>query len=138
MTLLETLAVLGMAGILAGTVVVGAGRQADRARVTLAQAAILDAYRAGRAAAETLNRGVEVVISQDSIVVRDPAHPERLPIRRRAGPGSVGVVATPATHTLTYAPSGLAVGVANTTHRLRRGTAERTVVVSRLGRLRVE
>ncbi len=138
MTLLETMTVVGTAGILTGMVVTGAGRQADQARVTLAQAAIVDAHRIGRSAAQALNRPVEVVITADSIVVREPARPDQAPIHRRAGPERMSVMVTPASHTTTYAPSGLATGIANVTHRLQRGTVQRAVVLSRLGRLRVE
>ncbi len=138
MTLLETLVTLSTAGILAGMVVTGASRQADRAQVTLAQAAILDAYRIGRSAAEALSRQIEVLVTADSIVVRDPARPDQPPIHRRQGPGTMAVTSSPAMHALTYGPSGLSLGLANVTHRLQRGTIQRTVVVSRLGRLRVE
>ncbi|MHB1328125.1 MAG: GspH/FimT family pseudopilin [Gemmatimonadales bacterium] len=138
MTLLETFAVVTTAAILTAIVVSGAARQADRAQVTLAQAAIVDAHRIGRSAAQALNRPVEVVVTADSIVVRDPADPDQAPMRRRAGPGRMSVTVSPASHTATYSANGLATGIANVTHRLQRGAVQRTVVVSRLGRLRVE
>jgi hypothetical protein len=43
----------------------------------------------------------------------------------------------PDSQVTSFLPSGLAQGVANVTHVLSRGAAQRRVVVSRLGRVRV-
>jgi hypothetical protein len=48
------------------------------------------------------------------------------------------VVVAPNSHVTAFHPSGVAMGVANVTHVLTRGAARRQVVVSRLGRVRVQ
>lgn len=136
-TLVESLIVLVLVGLLASLGFWSAARWADRARVEAAAATVLDAYRRTQAAARAWGRPTELVVTADSLVIRASWHGEVTEVWRSAGPGLAGVAVTPAVHVAAFQPSGAASGVANVTHVLSRGAARRQVVVSRLGRIRV-
>jgi type II secretory pathway pseudopilin PulG len=127
---------LSVVGTLATGVVKTAANQADRARVVAAQGAVLDAYRQGQAAAAAFGRPAEVLICADSIVVRSIGMADTIVVRRLVGPESSGVAISPRSHSTRFGPTGLAIGAANVTHTLTRGSVTRQVVVSRLGRIR--
>jgi len=137
LTLLEMLLTLSVLGLLLGLAAGTAGRWADRARVELATAQLLDAYRRTRSVARAWGRPAELVITADSLVVRAVWHAESTEVWRGPGPAQAGVALSPTVHITQFLPSGGAGGVANVTHLLVRGAARRQVVVSRLGRIRV-
>ena len=53
------------------------------------------------------------------------------------GPGPSGVTLEGSTRRMTFSPLGYTTGLSNATFALSRGAARRTVVVSRLGRVRL-
>lgn len=136
MTLAETGVVLSVMSILTLSVVRGAAATADRAAVAEVQTSVLQAYREAQSSARALGQPVELVLAPDSIVVH-ALGPDSAIIRRRPGPQAFGVALTPAGSRTTYGPDGLAVGAANITIVLVRGTVTRQIVVSRLGRVRL-
>jgi hypothetical protein len=81
-----------------------------------------------------MSRPVVLTVAADSIVVEGDS------VDRWSGPGpaAAGVALAGGTRRFTFAPTGITTGLSNATLRLSRGTATRTVVVSRLGRLRVQ
>jgi len=115
----------------------GVARTADRIAVEQVQGAILNAYRRTQSVARAWGRPAEVVISIDSIVIRIVSPLAANVLWRAPGPGGSGVTLSPLNHTTTFAANGMATGVANVTHLLQRGAVSRRVVVSRLGRVRV-
>lgn len=134
---MELLTVLGALAVLAALTGWTAGRLADRARVEAAAGQLLDAYRRAQSVARAWGRPAELVVTADSLVVRAVWHAESTEVWRGPGPAAAGVAVTPALHVASFLPSGVAQGPANVTHILSRGTAQRRIVVSRLGRLRV-
>lgn len=137
MTLIELLVVVALAGAIASLTAWTAARWADRARVETAAGQVLDAYRRAQAVARAWGRPAELVVSADSLVIRAVWHQETTEVWRTMGPAQAGVTISPALHTTTFLPTGAAQGVANVSHLLVRGAARRQVVVSRLGRVRV-
>lgn len=137
MTLIELLVAVAIVGAIASLTTWTAARWADRARVETAAGQVLDAYRRAQAVARAWGRPAEVVVSADSLVIRAVWHQETTEVWRGLGPAQAGVALTPGQHTTTFLPTGAARGVANVSHLLVRGTARRQVVVSRLGRVRV-
>jgi type II secretory pathway pseudopilin PulG len=137
MTLLEMLMVITMVSAAAALVIWSAGRWADRTRVEAAAGAVLDAYRRAQSVARAWGRPAELVVTPDSLVIRAVWHQESTEVWRAPGPASGGVTITPASHVAGFAPSGMAMGLANVSHVLVRGAARRQVVVSRLGRAKV-
>jgi len=136
MTILETAVLLATMSILTLTVAQGAAATADRAAVVQAQSAVVIAHREAQSAARALGGRTEFLLAADSIVVLSRG-PDSTTIRRQGGPRRAGVAVTPAAYSIVYGPDGLPVGTGNVTIVLSRGAASRQIVVSRLGRLRV-
>ncbi len=137
MSLFELLVALSVAGILAAAAVQTWTRFADRVAVEAVQGTVFNAYRRAQSAARAWGRPSEIAVNADSIVIRTVGITDTVVLWRAPGPARTGVLLTPASHVSSFAASGLATGVANVSHVLQRGATRRTVVVSRLGRVRV-
>jgi len=139
-TLLELLIVLVIVGILAGMVVPSAASLADRMAVEHEAARLLVAYRSAWLTARVQHRLALLQVTSDSLAIRTVSGagaPDTLLAWLAPGPGVAGVSIQGAPHTTVFAPSGAAMGFANTRLVLSRGGATRQVVVSRLGRVRI-
>jgi len=138
----ELLVGLAVCGVLAALAVPPAARLADRLAVEHEAGRVIAAYQRARNTAWTAMAPVRLSITparitivrlrttggaSDSTVVVDEPGPELSGVALAATPGPV-----------VFAPSGLTVGAANGRYQLERGSVRRAVVVSRLGRLRVE
>lgn len=134
MTLVETLMALSTAGIMLAGAAYGAGRHRDRLAIDRAQGTILISYRRAQSAARAWGRPAELLVTSDSIVIRSIGVADSVELLRIPGPTADGVALAPTSHRAVFAPSGLALGPANTTHSLARGGFRRAIVVSRLGR----
>ena len=137
MSMFELLVGLSILGILTTAAVQTWSRFADRVAVEAAQGTVLNAYRRAQSAARAWGRPSEVTVSTDSIVLRTVGIADTVVLWRAPGPARTGVLLTPTNHVSSFGASGLATGVANVSHVLQRGATRRTVVVSRLGRVRV-
>jgi prepilin-type N-terminal cleavage/methylation domain-containing protein len=134
-TLLELVLVLAIMGLLTGIAIPRFQRVADSLAVHNATLEIVSAHRRARMSAILHNRLLELTIRPDSLVIRLPG--AQVDLWHATGPDAEGVSLTGPTRPLVFSPVGLTVGVSNGTYRLSRGTATRTLIVSRLGRLRV-
>jgi type IV fimbrial biogenesis protein FimT len=134
-TLLELALVLAIMGLLVGIAIPRFQRVADGLAVHNAALELVSAHRRARISAILQNRMVELTIRADSLAIRIPGVPGDL--WHAAGPQAEGISLTGPTYPLVFSPVGLTVGVSNASFRLSRGSATRTVIVSRLGRLRV-
>jgi type IV fimbrial biogenesis protein FimT len=134
-TLLELALVLTIIGLLVGIAVPRFQRVADGLAVHHAALELVSAHRRARFVAILQNRMVELTIRADSLTIRIQGAPGDL--WHAAGPEAEGVDLSGPTRPLVFSPVGLTVGVSNASFRLSRGAATRTVIVSRLGRLRV-
>lgn len=134
-TLLELALVLAIVGLVVGIAVPRFQRVADSLAVHNAALELVSAHRRARFSAILQSRMVELTIRADSLAIRIPGSPSDL--WHAAGPEAEGVSLTGPTRPLVFSPVGLTVGVSNASFRLSRGAATRTVIVSRLGRLRV-
>jgi prepilin-type N-terminal cleavage/methylation domain-containing protein len=134
-TLLELALVLAIMGLVAGIAIPRFQRVADSLAVHHAALEIVSAHRRARFSAILQNRMVQLTVRADSLAIRIPGTPGDL--WHAAGPSAEGVSLTGPSQPLLFSPLGLTVGVSNASFRLSRGAATRTVIVSRLGRLRV-
>jgi type II secretion system protein H len=140
-TLLELLVVLTLVGLLAGMVVPSASSMADRLTVEHEAARLLVAYRSAWLTARVHHRLALLRITQDSIAIRSigsAGAADTLLVSLAPGPAIAGVVLRSPPHTTVFGPDGIAMGFANATLVLERGRATRRVVVSRLGRVRIQ
>ncbi|HEU5217968.1 MAG TPA: prepilin-type N-terminal cleavage/methylation domain-containing protein [Gemmatimonadales bacterium] len=139
-TLLELLVVLVIVGVLAGMVVPGSASLADRLAVEHEASRLLVAYRSAWLTARVQHRLALLRVTADSLAiwtVSGSGAPDTTLAWLAPGPAQAGVSIQGVPHTTVFAPYGAAMGFANTTHLLGRGSVSRQVVVSRLGRVRV-
>lgn len=107
----------------------------DTLAVDRAAQEIAAAHRRARMAAVLESHLLELTIDASHLTLRPSG--TIAPIWRADGPAATGVVLTGPARTLTFSPVGITVGVSNASFILTRGVARRTVVVSRLGRVRL-
>ena len=139
-TVFELLAVLAIIGVVAGVAVPGASALADRLAVEHEAGRIMMAYRSAWLAARRAHRLALLRITPDSLAIRTVSSagaPDTSVYLVTPGPGLAGVTLASPPHTTVFAPDGVAMGLSNATHVLRKGGAQRRVVVSRLGRVRI-
>jgi Tfp pilus assembly protein FimT len=139
-TVFELLAALAIIGVIAGVVVPGASALADRLAVEHEAARIMMAYRSAWLAARREHRLSLLRISADSLAIRTVSSagaPDTTVYAVSPGPARAGVALARPSHTTVFAPDGVAMGLSNATHILRKGGAQRKVIVSRLGRVRI-
>ncbi len=133
-TLIETLLSLAVLGLLLGIALPGFRAAKDRLAVNDEAGRIAAAHRRARTTAILMSRPVVLIIAADSIVVEG----DSVARWSAPGPASAGVALPGGPRRLTFSPIGITTGLSNATLVLTRGSAIRTVVVSRLGRLRVQ
>ena len=134
-SIVELMLVVAVAGLLFGIALPQLFGALDRIEVSAAANHL--------AAAHLRARMMAIARSQVLVLSVDPA---RLAIYPRGqstvlwsedGPAASSVILAGPARQFTFSPEGLTLGLSNATLRLTRGSANRTVVVSRLGRVRI-
>ena len=133
-TLPELLLVLALGGILLGVALPRLSSALDRVEVVAAAGHIAAAHQRARLTAIT--QGVVAVLSVDSLALTIRRRGQITPLWSEAGPSAHRVSLTSPAHQFTFSPEGFTIGLSNATLRLTRGSATRTLIVSRLGRVR--
>jgi len=139
--LVELVLVLVILGIVAGIVVPGSAALTDRLAVEHQAARLLAAYRSAWVAARMQQRLALLWISADTLAIRtvqSAGSPDTVLAWLAPGPSSAGVSLTSPARVSIFGPDGVAMGVSNATHVLVKGGVTRKVVVSRLGRVRIQ
>ena len=134
----ELVTVLALTALVSGLAVPALRHAMDRRAVEEAARSIILAHREARYAAVDLHRQTLLRLAADSIVLRSVEGRDTAVVWRRAGPATWGVVVTGRPHTVRFIPYGYSIGASNTSYTLARGAARKRVVISRLGRVRVE
>jgi len=134
-TLLELTLVLVVAGLTLGIALPRLSALRDTLDVEQAAHEVVTAHRRARIAAILHGRPVVLSISPDSLAYRLAGAPGRL--WGAPGPARNGITMASPARQLTFSPVGITMGLSNGSFRFIRGAASRTVVVSRLGRVRV-
>ena len=134
-TLLELTLVLAVAGLTLGIALPKVEALRDTLAVEQAAREVVTAHRRARIAAIVRSRPIVLSISGDSLAYRVAGTSARL--WRMPGPARDGVWFASAPREITFSPVGITTGLSNASFRLERGQASRTVVLSRLGRVRV-
>ena len=134
-TLLELALVLAVAGLALGISLPRLTALRDSLDVDQAAREVVTAHRRARIAAVVHGRSAVLTVSADSLACRLAGAPGAL--WRSPGPARNGVVMASPARQITFSPVGLTTGLANASYRFLRGAASRTVIVSRLGRVRV-
>jgi len=134
-TLPELLLVLALASVLFGIAIPRLSAALDRIEVSAAASHIVAAHRRARLTAVT--RSWVTVLSVDGLALTIRRRDLTAPLWSEAGPAAYQVVLDGPARQFTFSPEGVSLGLSNATIRLTRGSATRTVVISRLGRIRV-
>ena len=134
-TLAELLLVLAVGGTLLGIAIPRFSAALDRIEVAAAASHIASAHQRARLMAVT--QSLVTVLSVDSLAVTIRRRGLMTPLWSEAGPAAQRVSLAGPAHQFTFSPEGFSLGLSNATIRLTRGNASRSVIVSRLGRVRV-
>jgi prepilin-type N-terminal cleavage/methylation domain-containing protein len=134
-TLPELMLVLAVAGILIAIGIPPLAQAVDRVAVEAATAQILAAHQRARVMAIT--RGQLLTLSVDSATLSIAPRSGGAALWSESGPVTKRVALVGPTRRFTFAPEGITLGLSNATLQLSRGSITRTILVSRLGRIRV-
>jgi Tfp pilus assembly protein FimT len=126
---------LAVASILWGIALPPLARAVERMSVEAATAQILAAHQRARMMAIT--RGQVLTLSVDPVLLTISPRSGGAPLWSEQGPAASRVTLDGPARRFTFAPEGVTLGLSNATLRLSRGSISRTVVVSRLGRVKV-
>lgn len=138
-TLLELLLVLAITGILLALSLPAITGLHDRLRVDAAVRALMAAHVRARFLAIAEQRAAVLDLSAGRLLIRAVESPGDTVARwESAGPDAERVSVTGLPHRFAFAPSGIGLGVNNTTYTVQRGSAIRRVIVSRYGRIRLD
>jgi prepilin-type N-terminal cleavage/methylation domain-containing protein len=135
LTLPELVLVLALGGILLAIAVPPLVRVLDRIEVGAAAGHIVAAHRRARVMAIT--RSQVLVLSIDSAQLTIQQRGTTTPLWSEPGPAANGISLGGPMRQFTFSPEGFSLGLSNATLHLSRGAAARSVVVSRLGRVRI-
>jgi prepilin-type N-terminal cleavage/methylation domain-containing protein len=131
----ELVLVLALGGILLALAIPPLNDTLDRIEVSAWAHHIAAAHQRARLMAVTHGQVLVLSVDQNQLVIREGI--DATTLWSQSGPGASGVTLVGPTRRFTFAPEGLTLGLSNATLRLTRGAASRTVVVSRLGRVRI-
>jgi Tfp pilus assembly protein FimT len=134
-TLLELVLVLVVIGTLTAIAEPRIRGFSDSLAVHRAALEIVSAHRRARISAILQSRIVDLTISAGRLSIRPrggPADTWSAP-----GPAAEGVTLAGPSRVIAFSPVGISFGLSNASFPLSRGDASRTVVVSRLGRVRI-
>lgn len=134
----ELLTICALTALVSGVAVPALKHAMDRRAVEEAARIIILAHREGRTAAIAIHRQTLLRLAADTIELRAFEGRDTTLLWRRPGPRSLGVTVTGNAHTVRFIPYGYSIGASNTSYVLTKGAARRRVVISRLGRVRVE
>ena len=134
-TLPELLLVLALGGILLGIAIPRLSAALDRIEVAAAASHIAAAHQRARLMAVT--QSMVAVLSVDSLALTIRQRGLITPLWSEAGPAAHRVSLAGPGRQFTFSPEGFSMGLSNATIRLTRGNATRTLIVSRLGRVRI-
>ena len=134
-TLVELMLVLAVLGILLGIAIPGLSQSLDRIEVEAAAAHIVAAHQRARLLAITRAQVMRLSIDGARIVIYPRIGLN--PLWSEPGPSETGVTLAGGARQFTFSPEGFTLGLSNASLQLVRGSSRRTVVISRLGRVRV-
>ena len=133
-TLLELALCLVVLGLLLAISLPRLQEAADRLAVHQAALDLVSAHRRARIGAILQSRVLELTIDSMALVIRQRGSTRE--VWRAPGPAATHVSLPGPPRTMSFSPVGITLGLSNASFSLSRGAATRTVIVSRLGRVR--
>jgi len=136
--LIELVLVLGLAGLIAAFAMPPLMGLRDRLAVDGVIYDLASLHGRARLMAMVESHPVRLTVRPDSILIQIVAGTDTLTRWAAGGTDRMAARVTGAPRTLWFAPTGVSYGVSNVTWVVARGAAERRLVVSRWGRVRIE
>ena len=133
-TLPEVMLVCAVAAILLGIGVTSLVRAVDRLSVDAAVTQVIAAHQRARMMAVVRGQVLTLLIDSAALSIAPPNG--SAPLWSASGPAASGVTLPGPQRRFTFSPEGLSLGLSNASLQLQRGSTTRTIVVSRLGRIR--
>lgn len=134
-SLIELVLALAVAGLLVLIAVPRLSGALDQIEVDAAASQVVGAHQRARMMA--IARGQVLTLVIDSAELAIASRVDETPLWLQHGPAAAGVALTGSARRFTFAPTGVTLGLSNASLILSRGASQRTVLVSRLGRVRV-
>ena len=134
-TLVEVVLALAVAGLLLGIALPSFSALKQGVRVESAAQGIAAAHRRARITA--IVHGQPAILSVSAQALRITLGGADRPHWTAPGPSAEGVTLASPARDLTFSPLGITTGLSNASFQLTAGSSARTVVVSRLGRVRI-
>jgi type IV fimbrial biogenesis protein FimT len=134
-TLPEVMLILAVVAVLLGIAVPTLSRVMDQIEVEAATGHLVAAHHRARLMA--ISRGQVLTLSIDSGSVSIRPGTGAAPLWQQPGPAAAGVHLSGPSKSFTFSPEGYTLGLSNVSLLLTRGSSARTIVISRLGRIRV-
>jgi prepilin-type N-terminal cleavage/methylation domain-containing protein len=134
-TLPELMLTIALVGILTGLALPHLSGAMDRIEVEGAANRLIAAHQRARIMAIT--RGQVVLLSIDSTQLSITSQGGTDSLWSHVGPASFGVELAGPVRRFIFSPEGITLGLSNATLQLSRGSTTRTLVISRLGRIRM-
>jgi prepilin-type N-terminal cleavage/methylation domain-containing protein len=131
----ELVLVLAVAGILTGIAVPILARAWDRVQVESAASQLVSAHQRARMMA--VAKGQVLSLTIDSAMLIITPRTSSTALWSQPGPASWGVSLPGPMRRFTFSPEGFTLGLSNASLALARNSVTRTIVFSRLGRVRV-
>jgi prepilin-type N-terminal cleavage/methylation domain-containing protein len=131
----ELMLVLAVVGLLFGIALPRFSGALDHIEVESAANRLTAAHQRARMMAVTRSQVLVLTIGAASLAIRPRGQASLL--WAEDGPAAAGVTLEGPSRQFTFSPEGLTLGFSNATLRLSRGSASRTIVISRLGRVRI-
>jgi Tfp pilus assembly protein FimT len=132
---MELALALAITGVLLGIALPRLATVADSLAVDAAARDIVAAHGRARMTAILRSRVVELTVGADNLAIRPRG--DAADLWHSTGPAARQVVLAGPPKIITFSPVGITMGLSNASFRLTRGAASRTVVLSRLGRVRI-
>jgi prepilin-type N-terminal cleavage/methylation domain-containing protein len=134
-SLVETVLVLAVVGILSGIALPHLSGLLDSIEVDAAAHHLAAAHQRARLMAITRSQVLLLTVEDSLLTIRQRGQDSVL--WREEGPSAARVTLEGPARQFTFSPEGVTLGLSNATLRLARGAAHRSVIVSRLGRIRI-
>jgi prepilin-type N-terminal cleavage/methylation domain-containing protein len=134
-SLTELMLVLALLGILLGIAVPPLAGALDRIEVAAAASQIASAHTRARMMAISGNQVLVLTVDSASLSIHPRGSTTNL--WSDGGPALSRVSLVGPARSFTFSPEGFSLGLSNASLHLSRGSATRTVIVSRLGRVRI-
>ena len=134
-SLIELVLVLALLGLLLGIALPPLVGALDRIEVAAAASQIAAAHTRARMMAISRSRVVVLTVDSASLSIHLRGSTTHLWSDR--GPALSSVLLRGPARSFTFSPEGFSLGLSNASLHLSRGSATRTVIVSRLGRVRI-